>query len=113
MKLRIYEIQTSGDKKEVKKMSLIKVKKHFQITLPSNLRKNLRIAEGDYLEAQKQDSQLILKPVKMVPTDEAYFHTKEWQKGEAKADKDIKKGDVLGPFANIADGLKALKKAKI
>ena len=94
-------------------MPLIKVKKHFQITLPRNLRKNLRIAESDYLEAKKQGSQLILKPVKMVPTEEAYFHTKEWQKGEAKADKDIKKGDVLGPFANIADGLKARKKAKI
>ena len=94
-------------------MPLIKVKKHFQITLPSNLRKNLRIAEGDYLEVEKQDSQLILKPVKMVPTDEAYFHTKEWQKGEVQADKDRKKGDVLGPFDNLKNGLKALKTAKI
>ena len=94
-------------------MPLIKVKKHFQITLPSKLRKNLRIAEGDYLEVEKQDSQLILKPVKMVPTDEAYFHTKEWQKGEAQADKDRKKGEVLGPFGNLKNGLEALKTAKI
>ena len=45
-------------------------------------------------------------------TDEAYFRTQEWQKGEAKADRDINKGDVLGPFADIAEGLKALKKPR-
>jgi AbrB family looped-hinge helix DNA binding protein len=100
-------------KKGVKKMPLIKVKQNYQITIPNSLRKSLNIAVGDYLEVEKQDSELILKPVKMVPTDEAYFHTKEWQKGEKQADKDLKKGDVLGPFDNLADGLKALKTAKI
>jgi len=94
-------------------MPLIKVKQNYQITIPNSLRKNLNIAVGDYLEVEKQDSELILKPVKMVPTDEAYSHTKEWQKGEKKADKDLKKGDVLGPFDNLADGLKALKTTKI
>ena len=94
-------------------MSLIKVKQNYQITIPNRLRKNLNIAVGDYLEVEKQDRELILKPVKMVPTDEAYFHTKEWQKGETQADKDRKKGDVLGPFDSIKDGLKALKAAKI
>lgn len=100
-------------KKEVRKMPLIKVKQNYQITIPNSLRKNLHIAVGDYLEVEKLDGELILKPVKMVPTDEAYFHTKEWQKGESQADKDRKKGAVLGPFDNIKDGLKALKAAKI
>jgi AbrB family looped-hinge helix DNA binding protein len=100
-------------KKEVRKMPLIKVKQNYQITIPNCLRKNLNIAVGDYMEVEKQDNELILKPVKMVHADEVYFHSKEWQKGEKQADKDIKKGDVLGPFENIADGLKALKKAEI
>jgi len=94
-------------------MPLIKVRHNYQITIPNSLRKNLNIAEGDYLEVKRQDSELILKPVKMVPEDEAYFHSKEWQKGEKQADKDRKKGNVLGPFDNLADGLKALKTAKI
>lgn len=99
--------------KEVSKMPLIKVRHNYQITIPNQLRKDLKIAVGDYLEVEKQDSKLILKPVKMVPSDEAYFHTKEWQKGEKQADKDRKKGDVLGPFDNLKAGLKALKTAKI
>ncbi len=49
----------------------------------------------------------------MVHPEQAYFYTKEWQQGEADADKDITKGDVLGPFDNLKDGLKALKTAKI
>jgi antitoxin MazE len=94
-------------------MPLIKVKKNFQITIPTTLRRTLKIAEGDYLEVEKQDSELILKPVKMVHPDQAYFFTKEWQEGEAQADEDIAKGEVLGPFDDIKKGLKALKTAKI
>jgi AbrB family looped-hinge helix DNA binding protein len=100
-------------KQEVKKMPLIKVKQNYQITLPNSLRKYLNIAVGDYMEVEKQDGELVLKPVKMVHPDQAYFYTKEWQEGEADADKDIAKGDVLGPFDNITDGLDALKSTKI
>jgi antitoxin MazE len=101
------------DNGEVLKMPLIRVKKNYQITLPTSLRRILKIAEGDYLEVEKQDSEIILKPVKMVHPDQAYFYSKEWQEGEKKADEDIAKGEVLGPFSKIKDGLKALKTAKI
>ena len=93
-------------------MPLIKVKHNYQITIPNSLRKNLNIAVGDYLEAERQNGDLVLKPVKLVHSDQAYFYTKEWQKGEAKADKDIRKGNLIGPFNNVADSLKVLKKAK-
>jgi AbrB family looped-hinge helix DNA binding protein len=98
---------------EVPNMPLIKVKKNFQITLPTALRKTLKIAEGDYLEVEKQDSELVLKPVKVVHPDQAYFYCEEWQECEKKADEDIRKGDIIGPFGKIKDGLKALKTAKI
>ena len=94
-------------------MSLVKVKQNFQITIPNTIRKYLNISVGDYLEVEKQDSVLILKPVKFVRPEQAYFYTKEWQEGEAQVDKEIKNGDVLGPFDNIADGLQALKSSEI
>ncbi len=94
-------------------MSLVKVKKNFQVTIPIELRKALNIAVGDYLEVENQDGELVLKPVKMVHPDQAYFFTKEWQACEALADEAIARGKVLGPFENLRKGLKALKTAKI
>jgi len=94
-------------------MPLIRVKKNFQVTIPTTLRKTLKIAVGDYLEVERLESELILKPVKLVHPDQAYFFTKEWQEGEARADKEIAQGEVLGPFDDLKKGLKALKTAKI
>jgi AbrB family looped-hinge helix DNA binding protein len=93
-------------------MSLVRVKKHSQITIPNEIRRRLKIAEGDYLEVEERNNELVLKPVKMVYPDEAYFHTKEWQAGEREADKDIAQGSLVGPFDNIKDALKALKTTK-
>jgi len=94
-------------------MALARVKRHYQITIPQGLRKELNIDIGDYVEVENQNGNIIMKPVKLVRPDQEYFYTKEWQKGEAEADKDIAKGDVIGPFDNIKDSLKALKNAKI
>jgi antitoxin MazE len=94
-------------------MALLKVKKNFQITIPTTLRKMLKITEGDYLEVERQNNELVLKPVKVIRPDQAYFYSKEWQEGETKADENIKKGEVLGPFSKVKERLKALKTAKI
>ena len=94
-------------------MPLIKVKKHSQITIPNEIRRKFKIAEGDYLEIEEHNNELVLKPVKMIHPDEAYFHTKEWQAGEREADRDIAAGDVIGPFDNIEGALKALKNTKV
>ena len=93
-------------------MPLVKVKKHSQITIPHDIRRKLKIVEGDYLEIEEHNNELVLRPVKMIRPDEAYFHTKEWQAGEREADKDITEGNVIGPFDNIKDALKALKTTK-
>ncbi len=53
-------------RKEVKNMPLIKVKQNYQITIPNSLRKDLKLAIGDYLEAEKRDGELVLKLVKLV-----------------------------------------------
>jgi AbrB family looped-hinge helix DNA binding protein len=44
-------------------MPLLQVKRHFQITLPSKLRRVLDLKEGDLMEAELVDDQaIILKP---------------------------------------------------
>jgi hypothetical protein len=61
------------------------------------------------MEVEKHEGEIVLKPVKVVHPDQAYFYTKEWQEGEAQADKDIAKGKMLGPFDNVEDFAKAMK----
>ena len=93
-------------------MPVIRVKKHAQITIPNEIRKKFKLAEGDYLEIEEHNNELVLKPVTIIHQDEAYFHSKEWQAGERDADRDIAEGGVIGPFDDIKDALKALKTTK-
>jgi len=93
-------------------MELVRIKRHYQITLPAVLRKKLNIDIGDYVEVENKNGDIVMRPVKVVHPDQEYFYTREWQEGEAQADKEIAKGDVVGPFDDIKDGWKALKKAK-
>ena len=55
----------------------------------------------------------MIKSVKVIHPDHEYFYTPEWQKKEAEADEAIAKGEVLGPFDDAKDVIKALKKAKL
>jgi antitoxin MazE len=91
-------------------MELVKVKKNYQITIPQNLRRIFRLVVGDYVEMDIKDNTLVIRPVKVVHPDQAYFFTKEWQEKEAEADKDIAEGKLAGPFDNAPDALRALKK---
>lgn len=93
-------------------MPIIKVSRNNQITLPRSLRDRLHIKAGEYLEVEEQDGKVILQPVKVVPSSQAYFYTEEWQAGEADADKDIDAGNLLGPFDNAEDTVKSLKDYK-
>jgi len=92
-------------------MALVKVRQNYQITIPAEVRKSMKV--GDYLDVEKKGGELVLKLVKMVHSEQAYFHTKEWQDAEAEADRDIASGKTEGPFDNIDDALNVLKKAKI
>ncbi len=94
-------------------MALMKIRKNYQITIPRNLRNRFNLAEGDYVEVETRNGTIVLKPVKVIQPDQEYFYTNEWQKKEAEVDEEIRRGDVVGPFDNAKDALKALKTAKI
>lgn len=88
----------------IKQETLIRIKKNFQITLPGNIRKKMKVCEGDYVNATIDDKgRVYIKPVKMIDPDQAYYWTKEWQQAEKEADDDIKNGRVSGPFKNAKE----------
>jgi len=71
-----------------------KVTRHGQITLPASLRKQLGVEQGDIIEIEVVGDRATLVPKKLVDKSQAYFWTKEWQKGEREAEADIKSGRV-------------------
>ena len=73
---------------------LIQVRKKAQLTLPLSVRKKLGVEEGDYMDVQVRDGEIVLKVKKLVDKDQAWFWTKRWQQGEKEAEEDIRTGRV-------------------
>ncbi|RPI75087.1 MAG: AbrB/MazE/SpoVT family DNA-binding domain-containing protein [Desulfobacteraceae bacterium] len=91
-------------------MALVRVKKRFQITLPSGLCKQYKIVEGDFINIENKQEGMVLKPAKVIEPDQEYFYSREWQKAETEADKDIAQGKVSGPFKSAKELIKALER---
>jgi hypothetical protein len=46
---------------------------------------------------------------KQEEVNQDWFWSKEWQKGEKQADKEVAEGKLFGPFGNVEDLLESLK----
>ncbi|MCK4295668.1 MAG: AbrB/MazE/SpoVT family DNA-binding domain-containing protein [Candidatus Marinimicrobia bacterium] len=88
-------------------MTLTRVKKNFQITLPNQIRRKFNISVGDYIIIDEEERKIVIKPVKIVDSDQEYFYTKEWQEKEAQADRDLAEGRYK-EFDNVEDLIKDL-----
>ncbi|MBI4303971.1 MAG: AbrB/MazE/SpoVT family DNA-binding domain-containing protein [Chloroflexi bacterium] len=83
---------------------LVQVRKKAQITLPKSIRKKLGIEEGDFLNFEDRDGEIVLKAKKLIDKDQAWFWTKRWQEGERQADEDIRAGRVHS-FPTFEEGI--------
>ncbi len=73
---------------------LRKLGQNFQIALPKEIIESLHLHMNDYLDIHIEDNKVILEPQVIIPKDQAYFYTPEWQKDEKAAEEDVKKGRV-------------------
>lgn len=89
-------------------MSLVKVKSKYQIVIPEDVRKKLKVEIGDSLEIEEKGGVLVAKPVMVIDKSQAYFWTEEWQKGEMEAEEAKKKGKFR-EFDKAAEAIKWLK----
>ena len=83
-------------------MPLVKVKQNFQITIPVEVREQLRVKEGDYLEATVRNDVVVLTPKAVVDrhVDDAI----------AEGMKDYREGRFIGPFESIEEFKDTVKK---
>ena len=73
---------------------LRKLGQNYQVALPKEVIKRLNLHVNDYLDIRIKDNKIIVEPQLVIPKDQAYFYTSQWQKEEAQASADIKNGRV-------------------
>ncbi len=73
---------------------LRKLGKSNQVAIPKEIITVLGLKMDDYLDISIDNNRIILEPKVLVPKEQAYFFTKEWQADEQDAEKDIRKGRV-------------------
>jgi len=88
---------------------LIQVRKKAQLTLPQSVRQKLNIEEGDFLNVQVRNGEIVLRVKKLVDKEQAWFWTDRWQRGEQKAEEDIRTGKVQR-FPDAKDAISFLHK---
>src|SRR5262249_34991948 len=81
-----------------------------QITLPAEVRLQVGLREGDHVIVTVEDDRIILTPARLIPRDQAWFWTPEWQAGEREADADIAagRGQVFTDDDEFTDYLKQI-----
>ncbi len=82
-------------------MPITKISPKHQITIPTEIFRQLEI--DDYLEAKVAGGAIVLIPKKLIPKDQAWFWTKEWQDKEREAEEDIRTERIEGPFKSGRD----------
>jgi AbrB family looped-hinge helix DNA binding protein len=81
-----------------------------QITIPGEVRKILEIEEGDELLFSLNDQgQVVVSRLEVIPADEAWFWTKEWQQAEREAQEDIQSGRIHH-YTDLNAAIEALEK---
>jgi AbrB family looped-hinge helix DNA binding protein len=92
-------------------MPLTKIGPKHQVTIPREVFNKLRLEVGDYLDVEATEEGILMVPKKLVPKDEAWFHTKKWQEKEGEADAAIAQGQLSEPFATVDALMEHLEKA--
>jgi antitoxin MazE len=90
-------------------MAITRIGPEHQITIPQEIFEQLRLQPGDFLEVQVRDEVLHLIPQKLIPRDQAWFWSQEWQEREREADEAIAKGELAGPFESVDDLIRHLR----
>lgn len=64
-----------------------------QLTLPQEVRQALHVDEGDDIEFVVTDGGVLMRGLKTIPADQAWFWTDEWQVGEREASQQAAAGE--------------------
>jgi len=84
------------------------VQRRNLISIPKEIREVLNINEGDVLDIRLEDNRIIIEPMKLVPSSQAYFWNEKTQNDMLEAKKDIESGNIR-EFNNIKEFLDGIE----
>jgi len=84
------------------------VQRRNLISIPREIREVLNINEGDVLDIRLEDNRIIIEPMKLIPSSQAYFWNEKTQNDMLDAKKDIESGNVR-EFKNIKEFLDGIR----
>jgi len=73
-------------------LTTLAIRRKGIVTIPEAIREELDLHEGDHLVATVEDGRLVLIPASVIPDDQAWFWTPEWQAKETEADQEVAAG---------------------
>lgn len=79
-------------------MAVVKVKSHYQVTLPPKIRAKAGVAVGDLLEAKVEGKKITLIPKRVIDRELAL------------ALEEVRRGRVKGPFPSAQATMRALRR---
>jgi len=84
------------------------VQKRNLISLPREIREHLNINEGDVLDIRMENNKIIIEPMKLVPSSQAYFWSDKIQSDMLEAKNDVDSGNVreFNSVNEFLDGIK-------
>lgn len=83
----------------------VRVGAKFQVTIPRRISKALRLKKGDHMLVRLIGQRVEMVPASLIPKDQLWFWTPEWQKKEREVDEALARGDF-----KVADSVEELLK---
>ena len=74
--------------------SLVAVNAQGRVTLPADVRRQLRLSEGDRLEVSIEDDRITLRPARIVVAEDEWAYSAESLSSIRRALDDIREGRV-------------------
>jgi AbrB family looped-hinge helix DNA binding protein len=88
---------------------VLQIRSNGQITLPTTVRRQAHLKEGDLLEVILEvDGSLRLVPKVAIDRSQAYFWSQRWQQGVREAEADLQNGRYQD-FENMDDFIRSLE----
>ncbi len=95
-------------KAKIRLQESVRVGAKNQLTIPRQISRALRLKKGDHLLLRLVEGRIEMIPATLIPKDQLWFWTPEWQKKEREVDEALARGDYQ-EAASVDDLLKKLK----